>query len=695
MSALQINPFEYMTDQNGDALDAGFIYIGVENLDPETNPISVYYDSALTQPVSQPIRTVNGYVLNAGSPANLYVTTKYSVRVRNRNLVQVYYFASSSDFPLSGSNGASTVGFLQTGKDAILRTVQNKLEEVKSVFDFFTTAQIADVLSGSATLNVTTAIKTALDAHRNLRFPAGTYLVSAIFIPANTNIITDGLNTKFKQVSGTAVGTRIISIQGSNVTMGGHSLEGNIATDTNEQNHGLLIQSNSTLGNLENIFIGDVFGKNIRGDVVYFGQAAAAYTLKNVHIGHITFDNVYRNGVSCVSAQGFSIKSIVGKNIGLFDFDIESNADSGVCINGYLGYCKGRTVGYIGTTGADYIDQIHTDTLELDGTLPNSTPAYPAQGNSNDAVVVRNNKYIRINKLTVKNVNRFAIAQASGDATLVGAISIGSLEMTQCSLTDGTNNSYVNAANVSVDYLEVDMSSQTAKSIFFNFPNVKVGSARLKLHTNGNVFRASPYSSMSHCVITNDLGIIFNGSANGNLKNSAFKCDRLTSTSDNCAFENVKVTAASMFVSGNNHSISDSVLNDVAHKFGTTATTDTHLSAARFGINHLWVDGGGRLRVKNALPASDTDGTVVGTQGISGTATYDPPSLTNATEAATTVTVTGAVLGDICAASFSLSTAGVKLSATITAADTATVIFRNDTGGTVDLASGTLKVRLI
>lgn len=60
MSALRVNPFEYFTDTNGDPLDDGYIYVGVANLDPETNPISVFYDSALTIPVAQPIRTVAG-----------------------------------------------------------------------------------------------------------------------------------------------------------------------------------------------------------------------------------------------------------------------------------------------------------------------------------------------------------------------------------------------------------------------------------------------------------------------------------------------------------------------------------------------------------------------------------------------------------------------------------------------------------
>jgi hypothetical protein len=37
-------------------------------------------------------------------------------------------------------------------------------------------------------------------------------------------------------------------------------------------------------------------------------------------------------------------------------------------------------------------------------------------------------------------------------------------------------------------------------------------------------------------------------------------------------------------------------------------------NATRMGGYRLWVDGSGRLRIKNGAPASDTDGTVVGTQ---------------------------------------------------------------------------------
>lgn len=85
---------------------------------------------------------------------------------------------------------------------------------------------------------------------------------------------------------------------------------------------------------------------------------------------------------------------------------------------------------------------------------------------------------------------------------------------------------------------------------------------------------------------------------------------------------------------------------------------------------------------------------VLASNVLNGSATYDPPSLTDGSEASTTVTVTGAVLGDFALASFSLSTQGIKLAAEVTAANTVTVNLNNKTGGTLDLASGTLRARV-
>jgi len=72
--------------------------------------------------------------------------------------------------------------------------------------------------------------------------------------------------------------------------------------------------------------------------------------------------------------------------------------------------------------------------------------------------------------------------------------------------------------------------------------------------------------------------------------------------------------------------------------------------------------------------------------------TYNAPSIAAGGSTTTTVTVTGAAIGDLATASLGLSTAGLLLSATVTAANTVTVVLANLTGAAVDLASTTLAV---
>lgn len=75
---------------------------------------------------------------------------------------------------------------------------------------------------------------------------------------------------------------------------------------------------------------------------------------------------------------------------------------------------------------------------------------------------------------------------------------------------------------------------------------------------------------------------------------------------------------------------------------------------------------------------------------LTGSKVYDPPSIAAGASTSTTVTVTGAILGQPAQAAFSLDTAGVMLGAVVSAADTVTVTLLNPTSGAVDLASGTL-----
>lgn len=90
------SPLPVFYDRNGSVLDAGFVYIGTANTNPETNPIAVYWDAAQTQPAPQPLRTVRGFIARNGAPANLYVTGDYSIVVRDRNRQLVLNEPSSS-----------------------------------------------------------------------------------------------------------------------------------------------------------------------------------------------------------------------------------------------------------------------------------------------------------------------------------------------------------------------------------------------------------------------------------------------------------------------------------------------------------------------------------------------------------------------------------------------------------------------
>lgn len=76
--------------------------------------------------------------------------------------------------------------------------------------------------------------------------------------------------------------------------------------------------------------------------------------------------------------------------------------------------------------------------------------------------------------------------------------------------------------------------------------------------------------------------------------------------------------------------------------------------------------------------------------------TWDPPSVNNGIINGTTVvTVPGAEVGDRVLASFSQPLpVGYFITATVTAARQVTVVIDNRSGGTVDLASGTLSLKL-
>ena len=74
---------------------------------------------------------------------------------------------------------------------------------------------------------------------------------------------------------------------------------------------------------------------------------------------------------------------------------------------------------------------------------------------------------------------------------------------------------------------------------------------------------------------------------------------------------------------------------------------------------------------------------------LSGSKAWDPSSIADGNEEALEITVTGAALGDFVLSSLSVDMLDCVLRGAVTAADTVTLVIANNTGGAIDIASGT------
>lgn len=118
MQALQA-PFPYFVGLDGKPLFNGELYFGTENGNPETSPVTVYWDAAGTQPAAQPVRTFNGFPSrNGNTPALLYFAAPVSLTVRDSRGSLVLYAPSTRDLTVGFINPMTTPGDLIRGDTA-------------------------------------------------------------------------------------------------------------------------------------------------------------------------------------------------------------------------------------------------------------------------------------------------------------------------------------------------------------------------------------------------------------------------------------------------------------------------------------------------------------------------------------------------------------------------------------------------
>lgn len=221
MSALSIHPtYPIFTDIYGQPLEDGYVWIGTANLDPQTNPINVYWDAALTLPAAQPIRTLAGYPANSGTPARLYVNSDYSIRVMNKN-GSVVYSAPAATERFGNLINADEIIYNPAGSGAVQTDVQTKLREFLNVQDF---DAVGDGSDQAAKIQAAIDYASSLGGYTEIRFePGETYTTSGLVpksgvllnLQGATLKLADNTNAPILYDGGSGVGVRFGLINGT------------------------------------------------------------------------------------------------------------------------------------------------------------------------------------------------------------------------------------------------------------------------------------------------------------------------------------------------------------------------------------------------------------------------------------------------------------------------------------------------
>ena len=202
--------FKPFSGIDGKPLSNGAVYFGLPNQDPIAHPVTVFWEAAGTLPALQPLRTVNGYIVNeSGSAANVFCDGPYSQLVQDSKGRQVFYARTSDEFSIgtkissflssvAGATGATLIGFAASFAGAKTRKLQDKAGDIISVKDALAV--------GDGAADDSVAILAADGSGAKVRYPKGSFK----FTSATNPTFSGGVEFDNAVVVGTRAGNQPI-----------------------------------------------------------------------------------------------------------------------------------------------------------------------------------------------------------------------------------------------------------------------------------------------------------------------------------------------------------------------------------------------------------------------------------------------------------------------------------------------------
>jgi hypothetical protein len=403
-----------------------------------------------------------------------------------------------------------------------------------------------------------------------LHKPAVRWVIDRIVVPAGVTIVTDGYDTVVRHLPQSLADRRAIEIRGSNVKLGDFKFYGNISTDINEQNHAVYIRAQTE--SYENIEIGNIWGLNIRGDVLYIG-ARSPYNVNIVKVGNIYGSNILRNIVSVTGGSNIDIQSIDGDKVGSLAFDVEPEPTYAPVDNVHIGFIRGRGANLAAASAINPISNVRVDKMVLSPSIQaQSEPAYYPELATGHGMVVRNLYSANIGYLEAYGFSKCAIFTIINPGEIgCKSLRIDSVNIHDCSLIDAQYNSFIQGSGGSIEIGSGVINVTGQKSGISGFEKVKISSLTSNLGSaNDLLIKGVDKVDLNLLDVTGSGTMLRFVTKGGDVRNTKHAGTYAATACNNLLFSNLEASvSADVFDAQNrNHQVIASTVNGVPYAFG-------------------------------------------------------------------------------------------------------------------------------